>query len=65
MENKDYNSFLKLDLSMHIGDWAAICEGKIVAKGGDLKKVYEEAKKKCPNKKPLIVKVPEKETMIF
>ena len=65
MENKNYNLFLKLDLSKYIGKWIAICEGKIICEGINMKKVFGEAKKTCPNKRPLIVKVPESETMIF
>ena len=65
MNTQNYNSFLKVDLSKYIGEWIAICRGKIVAKGKDIEKVYEEAKKKYPKERPLITKVPEKETMIF
>lgn len=65
MENQNYNSFLKLDLSKHADEWIAICEGKIVAKNKDIKKVYEEARKKCPAERPLITKAPEEGAMIF
>ncbi len=65
MNTKNYNSFLKLDLSKHIGEWIAICKWEIVSKGKDIKKVYKEAKEKYPNEKPLITKIPEEETMIF
>lgn len=65
MNTQNYDFFMKLDLSEHIGEWIAVCEGKIVARGRDIKKVYAEAKEKYPNKKPFIAKVPEKETMIF
>jgi len=65
MKNQNYNSFLKLDLSKHTGKWIAICKGKIVSKDKDLKKVYEEAKKKCPTERPLITKTPEEGSMIF
>ena len=65
MNEQNYNSFLKLDLSKHIGEWVAICKGEIVSKGKDIKEIHEESKRKCPNERPLIIKVPEKETMIF
>lgn len=65
MDDQNYNSFMKLDLSKHAGEWIAICEGKIIAKGKDIKKVHDKAKEKYPSKRPLITKVPEKETMIF
>ena len=63
MNIKNYNYFLKADLSEYIGNWIAICEGKIVANGLNLKNVFNEAKIKCPSKKPLVIKVPEKETL--
>ena len=65
MDNQNYGSFLKLDLSKHVGQWIAICKGKIVAKDKNIKKAYEEAKKRCPMEKPLITKVPEEGAMIF
>ena len=65
MENKNYNSFLKLDLSKHTGEWIVICNGKVIARDKNIKKAYEEAKKKCPTEKPLITKVPEEGAMIF
>ncbi|MCX6748742.1 MAG: DUF5678 domain-containing protein [Candidatus Pacearchaeota archaeon] len=65
MNTENYNTFLKLDLSSYIGDWVAICDGKIVSTDGNIKKVYEDAKEKCPNKRPFITKVPEKDSVIF
>ena len=63
--DKSYNFFLKSDLSKYIGEWIAIVDDKIVAHGKDVKKIYEEAKKNYSKKRPLITKVPEKETMIL
>lgn len=65
MDQRNYDVFLSMDASQYIGEWVAISEGRVVSRGENLKKVYEEAKKKYPNKKPLISKVPEKQTMIF
>lgn len=61
----NYNYFLKADLSSFIGEWVAVCGNKIVAHGSNIQKVYDKAVKECPNKRPLLAKVPEKETMIF
>jgi len=60
-----YNYFLETDLNKYKGEWVTICENKIASHGVDLKKVVEEAKKICGNKKFLIAKVPSEETMIF
>ena len=63
--DKSYNYFLKADLSKYVGEWIAIIDDKIVAHGHDVKKIYKEAKERYPKKRPLITKVPEKETMIL
>lgn len=62
---QNYSFFEKAELSSFIGEWIAICNQKIVAHGRILKDVLKEAKQKYPYLKPLIVRVPEKETMIF
>jgi hypothetical protein len=63
--SQNYEFFLKTDVSSFIGEWIAICDQRIVSHGNDAKKVFEEAKKKCPKVRPLLTKVPEKDTMIF
>jgi len=62
---QNYSFFAKTELSKFIGEWVAICNQEIVAHGKVLKDVLREAKQRYPRVKPLIVKVPEKETMIF
>ena len=63
--NKNYDFFMKADLSPYIGKWIAICNKEIIAYGDSAKTVFEEAKRKCPKERSLLTKVPEKETMIF
>ncbi len=65
MENSNYQFFMKTDISSYIGQWIAVCNQRIVAHGKDVKEVFKEAKEKCPRQRPLITRVPEKETMIF
>lgn len=48
-----------------MGEWVAICDNKIISHGENVKEVFNEAKKKCPNKRPLLTKISDKETMIF
>ncbi|RME78209.1 hypothetical protein D6774_01880 [Candidatus Woesearchaeota archaeon] len=62
---KNYNFLMKTNLSPYIGEWVAICGERIVSHGPHVKKVYAEAKKKCPKERPLLTKVHEKQTMIF
>lgn len=61
----NYQFFLENDLSSYIGEWVAICNKTIVAHGKDVKEVFRLAKQKYPKEKPLLTKIPEKETMIF
>jgi len=63
--NKNYEFFMKTKLEQYLGEWIAICNQRIVSHGKNVKKVYKEAKEKCPSARPLIAKVPDKETMIF
>lgn len=61
----NYNFFMELDVSKYIGKWIAICDEKVVSSGKNPKRVLKLVKAKCPNKRPLLTKVPEKATMIF
>lgn len=65
MKNQNYEVFMETDMSNYIGEWIAICDGKLVSHGKNIKEVFDETKSKCPGKKPLFAKIPEKETMIF
>lgn len=56
---------MKTNIDRYIGQWIAICGQSIVAHGTDVKKVFREAKEKCPDVRPLLTRVPDKETMIF
>ncbi len=62
---QNYEFYLQTNLENYLGEWVAICDNKIVSHGKDVKKVFEEAKKKYPTKNPLLTKVPSKETLIF
>ncbi len=63
--DKNYNFFMKADVSMYVGEWIAVCNQKIVSHGKDVKRVFREAKEKCPRQRPLLTRIPNKETMIF
>ena len=63
--DKNYQFFMKANIDSYIGQWVAICNQKIVSHGKDVKKVFKEAKEKYPTERPLLTRVPDKETMIF
>lgn len=61
----NYEVYLKTDLSEYTGKWIAICDGRIISIGKNAKEVFREAQLKEPNKKIMLIKVPEEETAIF
>ncbi len=63
--DKNYNFFMKSNVDHYVGQWIAICDQKIVAHGKDVKTVFKQAKEKCPKERPLLTRIPDKETMIF
>jgi len=63
--DKNYQFFMGTNVDAYIGQWVAICNQRIVAHGKDVKKVFKETKEKCPKVRPLITRIPDKETMIF
>lgn len=65
MVSKEFEFYIKTDLSKYKGKYIAIVEDKVVASGENAKEVFEEAKKKFPNKRPLIAKIPGEDTLIF
>jgi hypothetical protein len=63
--DKNYEFFMKVDLDPYLGTWIAICDEMVVSHGKSVKEVIREAKEKCPNRRPLVTRVPDKQTMIF
>jgi len=61
----NFEFYMGADLSSHVGKWIAICNESIVSEGSEPKKVFAEAKRKCPNKRVLLTRIPEEATMIF
>ena len=61
----NYQFYMQANLGKYIGEWVAICNQKIVSHGKDAKSVFEQAKKQFPKQRPLLTRVPDKETMIF
>ena len=62
---QDYAYYLNANMKPYIGEWVAIVDKKVVAHGKDAKKVYDDAVKKTGGKRPLIARIPDKETMIL
>ncbi len=47
------------------GKHIAIVDDKVVASGNDPKEVWKKAKKKCPNKQPVLAFVPKEDTLVL
>jgi len=65
LTNDSYLSFLTADLKCYLGEWVAICDGKVISHDSSFRKAYAEARVKCPDKKPLMTKVPDEAAMVY
>jgi hypothetical protein len=63
--SKNYEWYVKADLSEFAGKWVAIVDQKPVVSGTDAEKVYIEAKERFPGKKPSLVKIPTPDTLVL
>ena len=63
----DFGSVMTMgkELGNHVGEWVAIVDKKIVAKGKDAKKVFDKTKKAYPTKIPYIMKIPSDGVMLL
>ena len=55
---KNYEAYMRLDLTPFEGLWIAVFNDRVVSSGADAKRVYEEAMKTSRNKPVLLTKVP-------
>jgi len=63
--SRSYDYFMRVDLSLYIGEWIAICDEKVVAHKPTFKETYEDAVRNCPGKRPLMSKVPSGDVLIL
>ena len=52
-------------LGEHLGKWIAVVNNRIVSTGSNANQIYQEAKKKHPDKVPFIMKIPEETTILL
>lgn len=68
MRNKrdDYDCLLSMpDLGTYVGKWIVIVNNSVISTGTAAKEVFAEAKRKYPDSKPLLVKVPQETAMLL
>ena len=61
---KNYEWYLKNDLSQYAGEWVAILDKKVIAHDKNLNKIISNIRNKYINKKPLITKVKNKISIV-
>lgn len=61
----NYNSFLRLNVKGYSNKWIALVDGEIVSTKNSFKEVYHDTKRRFPNKRPMITKIPGKKVMIL
>ena len=64
VKSKEFEFYLKADLSKYEGKYIAIVDDKVITSGNNAKIVFEEAQKK-PGKIPTLAKVPKEEALIL
>ncbi len=64
MKSKEFEFYVKADLSKYEGKYIAIVDDKVVASGDNAKDVWNEAKKKT-GRIPTLAKVPKEDSKIF
>ncbi len=62
---KEYETFMKMDLTPYRGEWIAIYGREVICHGKKFGAVFDQAKKKLPGKHPFFSMVPGKESWIF
>ncbi|MGH9876227.1 MAG: DUF5678 domain-containing protein [Nitrososphaerales archaeon] len=61
----EYIMSISDELGDYVGQWIAVVDNEIVAKGDNAKDVYEKAKAKYPEREPFIMKVPKESIMLL
>lgn len=64
MKSKEFEFYIKTDLSKYKGKYIAIVEDKVVASGENAREVWEEAKRKT-GKVPTLAKIPKEDLVLF
>jgi len=65
MPSKEFEFYLKADLSRYEGKYVVIMGEEVVSTGTNAKQVLDEARKKYPQKRPFLAKIPREGILIF
>ncbi|MBI4130196.1 hypothetical protein HY468_02680 [Candidatus Roizmanbacteria bacterium] len=65
MKNKNYQAFLKMDLSKaQPGQYVVLVDGEFFGRSKDVEKLLKDARKRYPAKTPFVFKMPERGTIV-
>ncbi len=65
VNSKEFEFYLKADLSRYEGKYVVIMGEEVVSTGTNAKQVLDEARKKHPQKRPFLAKIPREGILIF
>ncbi len=65
MISKDFEWYVKADLSRYKGEYVIIKDEKVIYHGKDMNKLLQQFRKRYPNEVPKVAKVPLEETLVL
>jgi hypothetical protein len=63
--SKEFEFFIRADLSRFAGQYVAIVGEKVVASGSNAEAVWRQAKRRFPSSTPTLGKLPRAETLVL
>ena len=63
--SKEFDFFIRTDLSRFAGQYVAIVGDKVVASGANALSVWRQAKRRFPSSTPTLGKLPRAETLVL
>jgi len=61
----EFEYVMSVSKTLEAGKWIAVVGNEIVSKGDNGKEVFEEAKRKYPDREPFVMKVPADSVMLM
>lgn len=65
VSSKEFDFFIRADLSRFAGQYVAIVGEEVVASGSNAQTVWRQAKRRCPTSIPTLGKLPRAETLVL
>lgn len=65
IKSKNFQAFSEIDRERYRDNYIIIIDGKVKFWGKDIKRMLKEARKKYPDKIPLVAKIPKEEVMVL